>query len=237
MFNIDETKLNALERSVLDALAAYARDHEPPVIVDAARVCGCSVSQVSKAIRKAGFVGYKPFIRYLYYGEAPEQPALPEIERLKLVLAEFDSALVDEMADLIRSHEKIVLFGYGPSYLCAQYFEYKLQFCTGGFISSPQDEASVVRLLDAKTLLVILTTTGQFRSFETLLGAAKERGVDAVVVTEEFNPGLMSGCERYFVLSRHNQSGALRPHEKTRTVFFIFLEQVVQKILAENGGS
>jgi DNA-binding MurR/RpiR family transcriptional regulator len=236
MFNIDATKLNALERSVLDALTTYARDHEPPGIVDAAQVCGCSVSQVSKAIRKAGFDGYKPFISYLYYGEKPARQTLPELERLKLVLDEFDVSLVDEMAALLLSHEKIVLFGYGPSYICAQYFEYKLRFCTAGFIACPPDEESVGRMLDDKTLLVILTTTGQYRSFEALLHTAKEREADAVVITEEFNSSLMDNCDRYLVLSRHNQSESLRPYEKTRTVFFIFLEQVVQKILETRAG-
>lgn len=58
-----------------------------------------------------------------------------------------------------------------------------------------------------------------------------------VIVTEGFNPSLMDNCDRYLVLSRHNQSDNLRPYEKTRTVFFIFLEQVVQKILETQAGA
>jgi DNA-binding MurR/RpiR family transcriptional regulator len=232
VFNIDATKLNPLERTVLDALSLYAKTNDPPGIVEAARVCGCSVSQVSKAIKKAGFGGYKQYIRYLYFGEYPKQESLAELERLKRVIDEFDVALVDEMVDLIRRHEKIILFGYGPSFICAQYFEYKLRFCTDDFIATPPDENSVRNMVDEKSLLIILTTTGQFRSFEDVSGHAKSRGADVVVISEEFNSALMDNCDRYFVLSHHNQPDSLLPHEKTRTVFFIFLEQVVQRILA-----
>jgi hypothetical protein len=52
-----------------------------------------------------------------------------------------------------------------------------------------------------------------------------------VLVSEEFNPLLMENCNRYFVLTGHKQSDALRPYEKTRTVFFIFFEEVIKRIL------
>ncbi len=50
-----------------------------------------------------------------------------------------------------------------------------------------------------------------------------------MVVSEEFNPLLLDICERYFVLTRHTQPDTLKPHEKTRTVFFIFLEEVIAR--------
>jgi len=232
MFRIDATKLNPLERTVLDNLSQYAKTNSPPKIVEAAGICSCSVSQVSKAVKKAGFGGYKQYIRYLYFGEYPKEESLAELERLRRVIDDFDVALVDEMVDLIGRHEKIILFGYGPSFICAQYFEYKLRFCTHDFIATPPDENSVRTMVDEKSLLIILTTTGQFRSFTEVSRHAKSLGADVVVVSEEFNSALMDDCDRYFVLSHHNQPDSLLPHEKTRTVFFIFLEQVVHQILA-----
>ncbi len=237
MFNIDTTKLNDTERRVVDDLTAYAKGNPAPRIVEAARICGCSVSQVSKAVKKAGFSGYKRFIYYLYYNEQPKEQPLDELDRLKKVISDFDVSQVDEFVDLISRHEKIVLFGYGPSHICAEYFEYKLRFCTSAFITTPPDEQSVKNMLDETSLLAIFTTTGQYRSFEALTQHAKDRGADVVVVSEEFNPLLMENCSRYFVLTQHKQSDELRPYEKTRTVFFIFFEQVIKKILSGRVGS
>lgn len=191
----------------------------------------CSVSNVSKAIKKAGFAGYKAYINFLYFDERPTKATIPEIERLKLVLDEFDITLVHEFVELISQHEKIVLFGYGPSFIAAQYFEYKLRFCTDGFVTTAPDENSLINLVDDSTLLVIFSTTGQYRSFKDLSHQAKERGAEVVVVSEEYNPHLMEDCGRYYVLSNHRQSDELRPYEKTKTVFFIFFEQVIQTIL------
>ena len=242
MINIDATKLNPLERKVLDTLSSYAKNHPAPKIVEAASICGCSVSHVSKAVRKAGFGGYKQYMHYLYFGEHPQKETVGELERLKRVIDDFDVSLVDEFVELVEGHEKIILFGYGPSFICAQYFEYKFRFCTDAFITTPPDETSLRTMVDEKSLLVILTTTGQYRSFEDVSHHAKSCGADVVIVSEEFNSLLMDKCDRYFVLSHHTQSDELRPYEKTRTVFFIFFESVVQRILAyrkvnEGGGS
>jgi DNA-binding MurR/RpiR family transcriptional regulator len=229
MLNVDTTRLTPLERRVIDGLVAHAQHHPSFRIAEAAEICGCSISQVSKAIRKAGFSGYKDFIRVLYAGEPPHEPALDELARLKRVIEEFDVAAVDEFASLIDRHERIVLFGYGPSLISAQYFEYKLRLCSGAFVTTAQDEESARSLVEQASLLVIFTATGRYRSFGILAREASAKGAEVVVVSEEFNPQLLDICNRYVVLTRHTQADTLKPHEKTRTVFFIFLEEVVAR--------
>ena len=233
MLSIDETRLNRTERATLRKLSDYASVHPAPTILEAATVCGCSTSHVSKTVRKAGFPGYKEYLRYLRSNERPGVRTLDEIERLRRFLDEFDPALVDEVVGLIRSHGKIVLFGYGPSMICAQYVEYKLRFCTQAFVATAPDEHSARSMVDRGSLLLIITTTGRFRSFDAIAHHARSRGADVVVVSEELNPALQELSGRYISLSRHDQSQKLEPHEKTRTVFFIFFEQVVQRILEE----
>ncbi len=230
MFNVDTTRLNPFDRKIVDQLVAYAKKNPAFKIREAAEICGCSISQVSKAIKKAGFSGYKNFIHVLYTGERPREPAFEELERLKRVIDDFDLSAVDDFARLLVEHDKIIFFGYGPSLISAQYFEYKLRFCTSAFISTATDEQLAKTMLEQSSLLVIFTTTGQYRSFKGLTLEAKRKGADVVVVSEEFNSVLMENCNRYFVLTRHKQSDALKPHEKTRTVFFMFFEQVIQKI-------
>lgn len=231
MVNIDTTKLNPLERTILETLRSYSDGNTAPTITEAAKICGCSVSQVSKAVKKAGFKGYKRYIQYLFYGEHHKESVSEELQRLRQVIDEFDISLVDEFVGLIDNHEKIILFGYGPSYIAAQYFEYKLRFCIDTFVATPPDEASVQRMADETSLLAIFTTTGQYRSFAELTAYARSRDACVVLVSEEYNSTLMDNCDRYFVLSHHQQSDTLRPYEKTRTVFFIFFEQVIQRFL------
>jgi len=233
MFNLDKTRLNPSEHKIVDELVVHAKNNPSLKITEAAEICGCSVSQVSKIIKKAGFSGYKNFIQVLYTGEQPRAPALDELERLKRVIEDFDTAVVDEFVSLLYEHEKIILFGYGPSLISTQYFEYKLRFCSNAFVTTAPDEQSAQSMLDQSSLLVIFTTTGQYRSFESLTIEAKKKGSDVVVISEEFNPLLLENCNRYFVLTRHKQSETLKPHEKTRTVFFMFFEQVIQKMLRD----
>ncbi len=230
MFNVDTTRLNPTERKIIDRLVAQAKRQPAFKIAEAAALCGCSISQVSKAIQKAGFGGYKNFIHGLYAGERLPAPALAELERLKRVIDDFDLAAIDEFAGLLSEHERIIFFGYGPSLISAQYFEYKLRFCFSAFVTTAPDEQSAKSMLEQSSLLVIFTTTGQYRSFKSLAGEAKKKGAEVVVVSEEFNPRLLENCRRYLVLTRHKQADTLPPHEKTRTVFFIFFEQVIQRI-------
>ena len=232
MFNVDTTKLNSLERKVIDTLVAHAKESPAPTITQAAELCACSPSQVSKAIKKAGFSGYKQYVSYLYHGNQPKTESPKEIERLKRSLADFDQTLVEQFVELINRHEKIILFGYGPSQIVAQYFEYKLRLCVSAFIATPPDEQTVSNMVDDTTLLAIFSTTGQYKSFEGIFKHAKSRGSDVVVISEEFNPLLMETCDRYLVLTQYKQPDSLKPYEKTRTLFFIFIEQVIQEILA-----
>ena len=230
MLNLDTTKLNPLDQRIVDQIVSQGRLNPSLKIREVAEICGCSISQVSKAVRKAGFSGYKDFLHILSTGKQPLKPALAELERLKKVIDELDIAAVDEFARLIEQHEKIILFGYGPSLVCARYFEYKLHLCSSAFVTTAPDEQSARSLLEKTSLLIILTTTGQFRSFGDLALDARAKGADVVVVSEEFNPQLLETCSRYFVLTRHKQPDTLEPYEKTRTVFFIFLEEVISRL-------
>ena len=230
MLNLDTTKLNPLDQRIVDQIVAQGRRNPSLKIREVAEICGCSISQVSKAVRKAGFSGYKDFLRILSTGEQPLKPAHAELERLKRVIDELDIAAVEEFARLIERHEKIILFGYGPSLICARYFEYKLHLRSSAFVTTAPDEQTARSLLERTSLLIILTTTGQFRSFGDLALDARAQGADVVVVSEEFNPQLLETSSRYFVLTRHKQPDALEPYEKTRTVFFIFLEEVINRL-------
>ncbi len=233
MMNIDTTRLTHLEKSIVEFLSQYSQENTPPRIVDAARLCGCSVSQVSKTIKKTGYENYKQFIRHLYDDGRNHQENTAELERLQEYISEFDFSVLEDFTSLILAHNRIILFGYGPSQIAAEYFEYKLRIISQKLVMTARDESSVRSMVSPDSLLVILTTTGRFRSFADISTYARSHGCSVVVVSEEYNSSLMDASGRYLALSRHHQSEALKPYEKTRTVFFIFLEEVLRNIRNE----
>lgn len=234
MINIDLSKLNPLEQQIYTKLLSFSKTQADIRIVQAANLCNCSVSKISKFVKKLGFPNFKQYIDFLYGRETLVKPFSSELERIKNFIDDFDLSMVDDFIDLLNNHDKVILFGYGPSFIVTQYFEYKLRISTSKFVIAVPDEMSIATVLDNNCLLVIFTTTGAFRSFKDIYNIAKKNGSDVLMITEEYNTSLMTSCDRLFWLSKYTQSKELKPHEKSRTVFFIFIEEIIQRLLSSN---
>jgi DNA-binding MurR/RpiR family transcriptional regulator len=234
MINIDFNKLNPLEKNINETLVALSKNTSNISINQAAETCNCSISKISKFVKKLGFSNYKQYMDFLYGKELPQKKASMELERIKNFIDDFDITLVDEFIELMNSYEKIILFGYGPSFICTQYFEYKLRINTNKIVIAVSDEISVESLIDDKSLLVIFSTTGKFRSFDKLNNLAKEKNCEVLFLVEEYNAALLSNYNKIFWLSKFPQPDDLKAYEKSRTVFFIFIEEVIQRIIFNN---
>jgi DNA-binding MurR/RpiR family transcriptional regulator len=234
MVNIDFNKLNPLEKKINETLITFSKNVSTITINQAAEACDCSVSKISKFAKKLGFNNYKQYIDFLYGKELPENKSSIELERIKNFIDAFDISLVDDFIELMNSYEKIILFGYGPSFICTQYFEYKLRINTNKFVIAVPDEISVESLLDDKSLLVIFSATGKFKSFDRINNLSKEKKCQILLVVEEYNASLISNYNKIFWLSKFPQPDDLRPYEKSRIVFFIFIEEVIQHIISNN---
>jgi len=231
MINIDLNNLNPLEKEIYNTLTQKALSISNIKIIQAAEFCNCSISKISKVVKKLGFKNYKQFMSFLYGETISVTFTSNELNRLKQFIDDFDSKVVDDFIDLINKHERIILFGYGPSFIVAQYFEYKLHTITNKYSIAMQDALSVKNMADNKSLLVIFTATGTFKSFEDIYRTAKEKDCTVSVISEEYNPSLVNTCDNLFWLSKYNQPSELKPHEKSRTIFFIFIEEVMQKLM------
>jgi DNA-binding MurR/RpiR family transcriptional regulator len=64
MLSIDRGRLNALEKSICERIE-QAKEDAGLTITRAAALCGCSVSKISKMVRRLGFSGYKQYISYI----------------------------------------------------------------------------------------------------------------------------------------------------------------------------
>ncbi|NBG88406.1 MurR/RpiR family transcriptional regulator [Isachenkonia alkalipeptolytica] len=226
MIRIDFSKLNPLEKEIHESLKAAALHRSSITIGDAAELCGCSISKISKFVKKLGFANYKQYMQFLYEKELSPRDTTGELERLHRFLEDFDPALVTAFIEEMEKYPKILFFGHGPSYLAAEYFEYKLRFSTGKYVNALSEEFMAENLLDSDTLLVILTTTGAFRPFKDLYQSAKAQGAKVLILAEEYNQSLLETSDQLIWLSKHAQPRELKPHEKSRTVFYIFIEEV-----------
>jgi len=72
--------------------------------------------------------------------------------------------------------------------------------------------------------------TGTFQSFEDIYHDTKAKGCDVAIVVEEYNTALFKQCDKIFLLAEEPQPSHLLPYEKSRTVFFIFMEEVIQRL-------
>ncbi|MDR0376808.1 MAG: hypothetical protein LBH70_03350 [Spirochaetaceae bacterium] len=232
MLDVDIDRLNVLERRIHKIIGGSADKNARLRIKEAAALCGCSPSKISKMVRKLGFATYKQYIVSFSNAKARslKRPS-SELARLSGFIAKFDERLVNEMINLINEHYTIVFFGYGPSLHCLQYFTYKLQIVTAKNIVTTDNELLAKRFFKTGTLLVIFSVTGRFKSFAGLNQEAKRKGCKALLVIEEYNREVLSEFNHVFFLTNSFQNESLKPYEKSRVIFFIFIEEVVRKIL------
>ncbi|MFJ5625716.1 MurR/RpiR family transcriptional regulator [Peribacillus loiseleuriae] len=194
-----------------------------------------SSSKISKLVRKIGFESFKQYKQF--FGGQPvildDQKTSSELERLKNFLENFDPVLVDEFLTLFKKYNRIVLFGLGPSFICVEYFAYKLALVSGKNIFATQEEIPTKHLVDEETLFIVFSVTGKSASFENLFNSLKSCGAEMLLILEEYNTTLALEIDNIFYLTNSTQNENLLPFEKTRTIFFIFIEEVIAKLMSE----
>lgn len=204
-------------------------------IIEAADYCHVSSSKVSKLVRKLGFENFKQYKQF--FGGQPiipvDKKVSSELERLKNFIENFDAGLVDEFLTLFKKYNRIVLFGLGPSFICIEYFAYKLALVSGKNILVSQGEDHATHLVDEETLLIVFSVTGKFTSFENLFDGVKSKGAEILLILEEYDNSSALKVDNIFYLTQSAQNDELLPYEKTRTVFFIFIEEIIATLMAE----
>ncbi len=231
MLTIDLDALNPLEKQIHEQMIRHSKTMPNIRINQAAAACHCSVSKISKFVKKLGFSNYKQYLDFLYGKDIKSIDGSNELNRVRSFIETFDAAMIDELLFLIDNHDKIALFGYGPSLLCARYFEYRFRNCSDKTFMAVSDEITLNNMVDKSTLLLIITETGRFLSFQDVYTGAKQKGCRVVIIAEEYNTELFNQCDKIFWLSPIPQPKHLKPYEKSRTLFFIFFEEIIQKLL------
>lgn len=233
MLDIRIESLNNVEKKILDILRGHlvAEPQRYITITEAARLCQVSSSKVSKTAAKLGFESYKKFIAFYQGGQlnpSTNYRQQSELERISKFINSFDYSIAEKTFQIMIRHSKIIFYGFGPSFICAQYFVYKLQCLTNIPIFATSDATTLKHCLDKGCLLVILTVTGAFADFKPMISDAEQNGASILMVLEDYNKNMYPEVSHKIFLTDQMQPNHLQPFEKTRTCFFIFFEEVIR---------
>ncbi len=92
---IDLHTLNPLERHIHEVLLAQRDTKGTMRINQAAEICNCSVSKISKFVKKLGFHNYKQYMEFFLNGkDIIGYTSTNEIQRIRSFLDTFDSQLL-----------------------------------------------------------------------------------------------------------------------------------------------
>ena len=181
-----------------------------------------------------GFESFKQYKKFLISGQIDPPPIKPsdELQRISEYIANFDDNLAHDFWLKLKDCNKLIIYGLGPSFICADYFAYRLRIFSDIFTLAT-NEITIVRNADNKdTKLLVLSTTGLFKAFDEDLSDLNYKEI--IFLFEEFRyfPKLQKNT--LFYLTNSSGNSAIKPYEKSRTLFFIFLEEIIQKFIPKS---
>jgi DNA-binding MurR/RpiR family transcriptional regulator len=224
-------QLNDLELQIHHKLSEESKQRPNLTITEAAALTGVSPSKISKFVKKLGFLGYKEYARFLSGKELVKRKKLSnEFSRIQSFMENFDDSSVYYLADLIQKYDKIILFGYGPTNICMEYFEYKLTYTVDKHVIRATQASLIPSLLTENSLLLIFSVAGKFAQFDQLFEEAKKHRAKSLLVIEELNTNLSLDTSEIIYLTKAHQDDHLASHEKTRTILFMFIEEVMREL-------
>lgn len=228
---IQVDRLNDLERQIHQTLSKVSKNKPNLTITEAAELAGVSPSKISKFVKKLGFLGYKEYFRFLTGKELVKRKKMnSEFARIQDFMENFDPETVTYLAGLIKKYDKIILFGYGPTNICMEYFEYKLTYTLDKNVICATQPSLIPSLLTENSLLLIFSVAGKFAQFDTLFKEAQAHHAKSILVLEELNTNLTLDNNEIIFLTKSHQNENLESHEKTRTILFMFIEEVIREL-------
>lgn len=231
MFTLNTESLNPLEQQIHSTLTIQFAQKPDLTIQEAASSCGCSASKISKYIKKLGFPSYKQYRQYMTGRSHAGEKRFDEISRIQNFLTSFDLSIADQFLDTIAQYDKALILGYGPSRYAAEYLEMRIRWNMNRNAVCLSDLTVMDALIDQNTLLIIFTTSGRFTSFEDVIKLVKKRGGKTIILIEEMNTEIYSDDATLIYFTDTRQTCSDVPYVKSRAIFFLFIEIVLQRYL------
>ncbi|GAB2027792.1 MurR/RpiR family transcriptional regulator [Lactovum odontotermitis] len=235
LFTLDQ--LNPLEKSIHQTLSSVQNVGNLG-ISQAAELCDVSISKISKFVKKVGFSSYKDYRHFIdsSWHLPVECEAENELKRIQAFLEDFDAFYVRALIRYIERYDKIVLFGYGPSFINLEYFESKLRLVSDKNIVCLSAADLLGSILNEDSLVIISSTTGRFSSFSDIFKQIRNARAKSLLVLEEYNNSFSLNDTDLLYLTQSRQKFTNTPYVKTRSLSFIFFEEVFREMyLRQNG--
>lgn len=238
MIKIDGHRLNSLEKRLFDEATRHIQNNHKISITELATRLSVSPSKFSKFVRKTGLETFKQYKQFIIEGNTENllvkkalsvTPKSTEIERIKIYLEQFEYSLVNDFYLSIKDSNKLIIYGIGPSFLVAEYFAYRLRIVSTIFSIATSDETLLKSSANQDTKLLVLSATGLFKSFDDALKGLNYQEI--IFLFEELRAFPTLKDYTIFYLTESSGNPSLQPFEKSRTLFYIFLEEVIQKFM------
>ncbi len=235
LINLNFDELNSLENKIHLLLVKHLEEYGNLTINNAAELCDVSTSKISKFIKKIGFKNYKQYCEY-FSGNAllEEKKTLREFEKIKNYIDNFDPEIVHNFVNKLSKYEKIIIIGYGPTFIIAEYFAYKLKYEMNKFVFATQEDSYAINTISDNTLILGLSVTGKFKSFKKLSDRVTERNGDFMLILEDYNKVNINPNSTLIFLTNNVYDNNVEPYIKSRTLFMIFIEEVISTFRDSN---
>ncbi|WP_372714872.1 MurR/RpiR family transcriptional regulator, partial [Ilyobacter sp.] len=230
---INYTKLNNLEKSIIETINNSDKISGKLKIYEAAEIAKVSTSKISKLSKKLGFDNYKQFIKYLSKETPLPQKKEINFEEKRIIdfLQNFDINIIDDLLKTMEKYQNIILVGYGPSLLAAEYFAYKLKLALKKNVITSSEEMVIEKLYNENTLLILFSVSGKFKNSSELLNKLNGRGGHIVQILDEYNTNIeMEKFSQVIYLTQSFQDEKLLHYEKSRSIFFLFFEKFLHRM-------
>ncbi len=229
--NINFKILNELEQTIHKQLSAALLDDNLLSITNAAKLCDVSPSKISKFCKKLGFENYKQYKIYITTGKLiPFNNKSEELQRLEKYIKTFNPNTSTKLAKLIHKSNRIILCGMGPSLIAVEYFAYRLRIVTCCDVMTSNEDFFMKNHMTNNSLLIIFTATGLFQSYANIVNYCESNNFKYIIICEENNHIDEYANKNLLYLTNSTQVNKKLPYEKTRTIWFIYIEEVLTSL-------
>ncbi|WP_261884329.1 MurR/RpiR family transcriptional regulator [Vibrio pelagius] len=230
---ITNSMLNNLEKKILREITPILEKERNISISKASEQLNISPSKLSKFVRRMGFENFKEFKRLHNKNDEIEMSSVCTIQNshlssIQTFLENFNQELVDSFYNEMQKYQNIVLYGAGPSFACAAYFSDRIQMVTQKRATAVSDMNMLQHYCNQDTLLITISTSGLYDNYTNLI---KVNSGEKLFLFEDLVnlPELTS--YKVFYLTRVSQNNKIKQYKRPRTLFFIFLEEVIEKLI------
>lgn len=233
MIDISYAKLNNLEKSIIETINNSDKISGKLKIYEAAEIAEVSTSKISKLSKKLGFNNYKQFIKHLSKESPLPQKKENNLDERRIIdfLQNFDINIIDNLIRTIDKYQNIILVGYGPSLLAADYFAYKLKLVINKNVITTSEEIVIEKLFNENTILIVFSVSGKFKNNSDLLSKLSNKGGHIIQILDEYNTDIEANeFSQVIYLTQSFQDSKLLHYEKSRSIFFIFFEKFLQRM-------